>query len=76
EFWRKGIGTKIVEVALSESRDLDVYKVFALTYQTGFFEKLGFKIVDKSVLPHKIWADCLKCIKFPDCDETAMMLNL
>jgi amino-acid N-acetyltransferase len=32
--------------------------------------------VEKSILPHKIWADCLKCPKFPDCDETAMMIDL
>jgi amino-acid N-acetyltransferase len=34
---------------------------------------LGFKKVDKTVLPHKIWTDCLKCVKFPDCDETAVL---
>ena len=76
EFWGKGIATQLVEVCLSESKALGIYKAFVLTYRVGFFKKLGFKVVDKSVLPHKIWADCIKCVRFPDCDETAMTLDM
>ena len=72
----KGIGAKLVRACLKESRLLGVKRVFALTYQPKFFEKLGFEIVDKAALPHKIWADCLKCVKFPDCDETAVLKEL
>jgi amino-acid N-acetyltransferase len=68
----KGIGLKLVKACLDESRVLGVKKVFALTYEPEFFGKLGFEKVDKAVLPHKIWTDCLKCFKFPDCDEEAM----
>lgn len=73
---RKGIGVKLVEACLEEGRRLGVKRVFALTYQPDFFEKLGFRKVDKSVLPHKIWADCLQCVKFPDCDEVALMREI
>ncbi len=69
----KGIGAKLVKACLKESKLLGVKKIFALTYQTDFFEKLGFKKVDKAVLPHKIWTDCLKCVKFPDCNEAAVL---
>jgi amino-acid N-acetyltransferase len=72
----KGIGAKLVKACLEESRLLGVKRVFALTYQPEFFEKLGFKKVDKAVLPHKIWTDCLKCVKFPDCDEVAVLKEL
>ncbi len=72
----KGIGATLVKACLKESKGLGVKKVFALTYQAEFFEKLGFKKVDKTALPHKIWTDCLKCIKFPDCDETALVKEL
>jgi len=68
----KGIGLKLVKACLDESSVLGVKKVFALTYEPEFFGKLGFEKVDKAVLPHKIWTDCLKCFKFPDCDEEAM----
>ncbi len=72
----KGLGSQLVETCLEEARSLGLKRVFTLSYVPGFFSKLGFKEVEKSVLPHKIWGDCLKCPKFPDCDETAMMIDL
>jgi amino-acid N-acetyltransferase len=72
----KGIGATLVKACLEESKLLGVKRVFALTYQPKFFEGLGFERVDKTALPHKIWTDCLKCVKFPDCDETALVKEL
>ena len=72
----KGWGSRLVETCLDEARSLGLSKVFALTYVPDFFAGRGFRVVDKSVLPHKIWSDCLKCPKFPDCDETALILDL
>jgi amino-acid N-acetyltransferase len=72
----RGLGSQMVETCLQEARSLGLKRVFTLSYVPGFFSKLGFKEVEKSVLPHKIWGDCLKCPKFPDCDETAMMIDL
>jgi len=76
EFTKRGIGRKLVEKCIAEARELGIHRVFVLTYKREFFEKMGFHLVDKSSLPHKIWADCLKCVKFPDCDETAMMKEI
>ncbi len=73
---RRGIGSKLVRACLREARRLDIRRVFVLTYKPSFFQKFGFEVVDKATLPHKIWSDCLKCVKFPDCDEIAMMLLL
>ena len=73
---RKGIGTQVVRACLDEARDLGLKRVFCLTYKPEFFGKFGFRIVDKSELPHKVWGDCMKCVKFPDCDEIAMILDL
>ncbi len=72
----KGLGSQLVETCLEEARSLGLKRVFTLSYVPDFFSKLGFKEVEKSILPHKIWGDCLKCPKFPDCDETAMMIDL
>jgi amino-acid N-acetyltransferase len=72
---RRGVGTQLVEACISEAIVLGITRVFALTYKPLFFEKLGFKRVDKSELPHKIWSDCLKCSKFPDCDEVALVAD-
>jgi amino-acid N-acetyltransferase len=71
-----GMGARLVDTCLDEARSLGLKRVFTLTYVPGFFRKIGFKEVDKSVLPHKIWADCLNCPKFPDCDETALLMDL
>ena len=75
-FSRKGVGRALVEKCLADAKKLGVRRVFVLTYQKAFFEKMGFRVVDKADLPHKVWADCVKCIKFPDCDEVAMLRNL
>lgn len=68
-----GIGTLLVEKAIDEARRLGVPKVFTLTYVPGFFARMGFTEVDKMQFPHKIWSECVKCHKFPDCDETGMV---
>ena len=72
----RGIGRALVQACLDEARALGVKKVFALTYKTGFFERLGFKPADKVKLPQKIWGDCVKCSKFPSCDESAVIIEL
>jgi amino-acid N-acetyltransferase len=73
---RKGVGSQVVQACIDEARELGLRRVFCLTYKPDFFAKFGFRIVDKSELPHKVWGDCLKCVKFPDCDEIAMILDL
>jgi len=72
----KGIGRQLVMACLEEARQLGVKRVFALTYKPGFFEKMGFHLIEKSELPHKIWSDCIKCAKFPECDEIALSIEL
>lgn len=72
----RGIGKHLVEACLAEARHLGIGRVFALTYQQVFFEKLGFSVIEKSELPQKIWGDCIKCAKFPECDEIALSITL
>jgi amino-acid N-acetyltransferase len=76
ESGRQGIGTKLVQSCLDEARTLGLKRVFCLTYKPDFFARFGFRIVDKSELPHKVWRDCINCVKFPDCDEIAMILDM
>jgi amino-acid N-acetyltransferase len=72
----RGLGRQLVQACIVEARDLGIGQLFTLTYETGFFEHLGFRIVDKNVFPQKIWVDCLQCPKFPNCDEVALVLDL
>lgn len=73
---RKGIGSKILEACLVEAKKLKVSRIFVLTFKPGFFMRHGFKIVDKSELPQKVWGECIKCQYFPDCDEIALAIDL
>jgi amino-acid N-acetyltransferase len=73
---RRGVGSQVVGACLQEARELGLKRLFCLTYKPEFFGKFGFRVVDKSELPHKVWGDCIKCVKFPDCDEIAMILDL
>ncbi len=76
EHTNKNIGSTLTEAALSEAKSYNIKKVFTLTYRPDFFKKYGFVEIDRSKLPLKIWGDCLLCVKFPDCDETAMMKDI
>ena len=69
----KGYGKALVAAALQEAADFGIPRVFTLTYIPEFFLKLGFEEIDKSQLPQKIWADCLKCPHFPNCKEVALI---
>ncbi len=73
---KKGIGSQLVNLCEAEARRLGLQKTFTLTYQESFFTKLGYQKIDKNLLPRKIWRDCLQCVKFPNCDEIAMIKTL
>lgn len=72
----KGYGKLVVSRCLEEARELGLRRVFALTYKPEFFARFGFQIIDRNMLPHKVWGECIKCHKFPNCNETAMMCYL
>jgi len=73
---RKGCGRLLVEACLENARSLGVHRVFTLTYRDDFFAGLDFVEIGKDKLPQKIWADCIHCPKFPDCDEIAMQRDV
>lgn len=72
----KGVGSDLVRAALDEARRLGIPRVFALTFRAHFFERLGFHAIDKHELPQKIWGECIRCPKFPDCGEQAVQIDL
>ena len=70
------IGSLLVKACLEEAKELGIPKVFCLVRKPAFFEKHGFQLIDKTELPHKVWAECYRCPKFPDCDEVALICHL
>jgi len=75
EFKGQGFGRMLVERISEEARVIGLKRLMALTYVAPFFHKLGFKTVAKDTLPEKVWGICVKCYKFNNCDETAVLLE-
>ncbi|MCG2713731.1 MAG: N-acetyltransferase [Candidatus Omnitrophica bacterium] len=69
----KGLGQDLVAACLAEAQVMGAKKIFVLTYKPEFFKKLGFKKIKHEALPHKIWAECINCCKFPNCQEIALL---
>ena len=71
----RSVGAQLVRYMVEEAQMLGVQEdVLVLTYVPEFFSKLGFEEIAKESIPeHKIWADCIKCIHFPICNEIAMI---
>jgi amino-acid N-acetyltransferase len=76
KYFNKKIGTSLVNACLAEAKQLGIRRVFVLTNKPLYFKKLGFEDVAKEELPQKIWGECVKCAKFPDCDETALIYHV
>ena len=71
-----GLGRVIVEALLEEARARDFEMVFAFTYETQFFARLGFLPIDRALVPWKAWRDCFRCPKQDCCDEVAVAHRL
>ncbi len=75
-YLRRGIGKKLVNKCIEQTKLLKVTKIIALTYKDKFFEKIGFHFVDKNIFPRKLMWECLECPKLDECDEQAYLINL
>ena len=72
----EGIGKQLVNATIDEAMGLGLKSIFTLTYIPDYFKSLGFHKISKEKLPHKVWADCINCPKFPDCEEVALIKKL
>ncbi len=77
EFRGLKLGKRLVEACIKEAKEYGIKQLLSLTYEQGFFESCGFRVISKEEIPeHKIWADCIRCKHFPICDEIAMVIDL
>jgi len=74
----ENIGKRLVEFTINEAKSLRVkQEVLVLTYLPQFFIKMDFREISKETIPeHKIWADCIKCLHFPVCNEISLVYRL
>lgn len=71
-----GVAGKLVRACIDEARSYEISQLFLLTFKPDFFSRFGFFEIERTELPVKIWADCMHCVRFPDCDGIAMMKTL
>ena len=76
EFTGQGIGKILTERTIQEAFYFKITDLFTLTYRPTFFEQFGFSVIDKNLLPIKVWSDCIGCVSFPNCNEIAMLKKL
>ena len=72
---QKGLGAGLLTACIKESEELGIDTIFCFTYQPEFFKRYEFVDIDKMELPRKVWTDCFRCPKFPNCDETALIYH-
>ena len=70
---KQRIGSLLVQACIDEAKELGIARIFCLVRKPAFFEKHGFQLIDKAELPQKVWAECYRCPKFPNCDEVALI---
>jgi len=73
---KQRIGSLLVQACIDEAKELGIPKVFCLVRKPAFFERHGFQLIDKMELPQKVWAECYRCPKFPNCDEVALIRHI
>jgi amino-acid N-acetyltransferase len=72
----RGIGQQLVTAILEEARALGLPRVIALTREVPFFQRAGFVVASRELMPRKVWTDCVRCPKRHACDEIAVVLDL
>ena len=73
----RGVGRALVSACEEEARRVGIPVMFAWTYEVGFFEKCGFRLIDKTRELHpRVWSECLRCPFFVGCNENGMVKRL
>ena len=70
-----GAGRLLIDSLLAEAARQSVTCVCLFTRIPDFFGKMGFTVVDKELLPDKMYKDCLRCPRLHACDEIAMYMG-
>ena len=68
----QGAGGRLLRALLEEAEEQSVTSVCLFTRIPDFFFHFGFRVVDRTVLPDKIYKDCQTCPRLYACDEVAM----
>ncbi|MEI7903443.1 MAG: GNAT family N-acetyltransferase [bacterium] len=79
DYRRHQVGTRMVANLLETIRRFQPAQVIVLTFAPEFFSSLGFKVIPKTQVMHKLYMGCINCTKHANpftCPEIAMVLDL
>ena len=79
DYRRHHIGTRIVSTILDNIMRFQPAQAIVLTFAPEFFSSLGFKVIPKTQVMHKLYMGCINCTKHANpftCPEIAMALDL
>jgi len=77
EYRNRGLGQLLIKAGINEAKELGLKELLVLAYQANFFKKLDFVEIEKNKIPDKkIWADCINCKNFSNCDEVALIKKI
>jgi amino-acid N-acetyltransferase len=69
----QGAGGRLLRGLLEDAEEQSVTAVCLFTRIPDFFFHFGFRVVDRTTLPDKIYKDCQTCPRLYACDEVAMV---
>jgi amino-acid N-acetyltransferase len=57
---KQGIGHQILEAIIQRAREVGVEKIFCLTFQTEFFGRHGFEVIEGTPVDQAVYAELLR----------------
>ena len=69
----KGIGQDLITACLGEAKVWGQRRFLCLPISRNFLKSWVLNRLSNADLPHKIWAECINCCKFPNCQEIALL---
>jgi amino-acid N-acetyltransferase len=60
EFHKKGIGHQIMEAIIDRAQSIGVERIFCLTFQTQFFGKHGFNVIEGTPVEPDVYQELLR----------------
>ncbi|HLT85299.1 MAG TPA: amino-acid N-acetyltransferase [Phototrophicaceae bacterium] len=60
EFLRRGVGRHVLSALIERARALGLKRVFCLTFEVEFFERMGFKVIEGTPVGTDVYAQMLR----------------
>ncbi len=55
-----GVGAALLQALLDDAADLGVRRIFCLTFETAFFARHGFEVIDGQAVEPQVYAEMLR----------------